>query len=241
MIKTFEIACDGYSIVADWYEGTSTNHVLLILQGYMSARSRQADFTSHMVTATGASSLVIDYTGHGDSPFDLKNTRPAQHLIEVIYAFEWITTNYPNAKISVIGSSYGSFLAAHLIRYKKVENLVFRAPAIYEPNTFYDLWSLRLNDEEAYREAIQNYRSDADELKKNPLFERMASSPEHVLVVVHENDEVIPRQTSDAYIRAFSADSFIVNGFSHAVSQSNVTKEQIVEYQERISTWVNQF
>jgi hypothetical protein len=32
-----------------------------------------------MVEATGASALVIDYSGHGGSPFDLSNTRPA-HL-----------------------------------------------------------------------------------------------------------------------------------------------------------------
>jgi hypothetical protein len=61
------------------------------------------------------------------------------------------------------------------------------------------------------------------------------------LVVVHENDEIIPRQTSDAYIHAFKSDSFIAEGFSHAVSKSHISKEQLVEYQERIASWLKQF
>jgi esterase/lipase len=241
MKKSFKIECVKYSISADWYEGSTSDRVLLILMGFTSTRSKQEEFTNYIVRATGASALVIDYSGHGESPFILEETRPAQQLLEVIYAYEWIKANYPKAKISVIGNSYGSFLAAHLVRYKSVEQLVLRAPAIYRPDALYDLWSLRLKDENTYRHSIEEYRTNEEELMNNPLFDEAATLVKHALVVVHEKDEIIPRQTSDAYIRAFNADSFIMDGFSHSVSQSNVSQEKIIEYQEQIARWLKQF
>ena len=240
MANTFEIECAGYSINADWYEGQKSDRIILILQGFMSSCSRQAEFINSIVNSTGASALVIDYTGHGESPFELKDTRPAQHVIEVVYAFEWLQINHPNSKITVIGNSYGSFLAAHLTHYKNFDTLVLRAPAIYMPGSFFDLWSLRFDDEDAYRHSIQSYRTDSVLLKNNPLLrkENIQFSGK-VLVVIHEHDEIIPRQTSDAYIEAYCADSLVAEGFSHAVSQSDISKEQIIDYYKKISDWLN--
>jgi len=240
MTKTFEIACTGYSIIADWYEGKSTDHIILILNGFMSSRSRQATFTNFMVNATDASALTIDYTGHGDSPFDLKDIRPAQHALEVVYAFDWIKMKYPSAKITVIGNSYGSFLAAHLTHYRSFENLVLLAPAIYKPESFYDPWLVRFDDKDRYKRLMKQYRTDQTELRSHPLLVTQDSPFQgRTLVVAHEHDETVPRQTSDAYIEAFRADSFIAKGFSHAVSQSNISDEQLRRYHEQISNWLS--
>lgn len=242
MIKTFEIACAGYSIMSDWYEGKNVDRIILSLIGFTSSRARQAVFTDFMIGATGASALVIDYSGHGESPLDLRDTQPAQHVAEVMYAFDWIKTNYPNAKITVMGNSYGSFLAAHLTHYRNFENLVLRAPAIYRPESLYDFWSARFDDEDKYRQVIQEYRVDQIALKESPLLATKDSPFQgQTLVVVHENDEIIPRQTSNAYIEAFGAESFIAEGFNHAVSQSDISEEQLNSYHEQISIWLKKF
>src|ERR1700722_13600135 len=148
-VRTFDIPCTGYSIVADWHEGKTNKKILLALPGYTSSRLRQKDLVSAIVNKTGISSLVIDYTGHGDSPFELRNTRPAQHFLEVIYAFDWLKQNYPDAQIFVMGSSYGSFLATQLTKYREFDKLVLKVPAIYKPEAFYDLWALRIDDEKS--------------------------------------------------------------------------------------------
>ena len=150
MTKTFELACVGYSIKADWYQGVNQDKIILVLMGFTSSRQRQEVFTNYVVNETGASALVIDYTGHGESPFELKDTRPAQHVLEVACAFDWIKEHYPNPEITVVGNSYGSFLAAHLTHYRSFKNLVLRAPAIYPPELLHDLWSVRFGDEEAF-------------------------------------------------------------------------------------------
>ncbi|HSX44297.1 MAG TPA: YqiA/YcfP family alpha/beta fold hydrolase [Candidatus Saccharimonadales bacterium] len=238
MIKPVEIKCTGYSIAADWYEGANTDRILLVLPGYSSTKARQSELTTAIVERIGISALVIDYSGHGESPFELKDTRPAQHFLEVITSFDLIKTKYPQARVSVTGSSYGGFLATQLTKYREFEKLVLRAPAIYKPDTFYDLWAVRLANVEAYQEKNQPYRHDSEALKKHPLLARASNFKGKTLVVVHENDELIPRETTQAYIDAFNADSFVAPGFMHSVNQSSVTPQQLMGYQNRIADWL---
>ena len=150
MPQTIKISCSGYEIFADWYQGTDPAKVLLVLPGYKSSRKKGRHLNEKIVEITGTSILVIDYSGQGDSPFDLREVRPAQQFLEVIYAFDWLAAKYPQAEISVSGSSYGGFLATQLTKYRSFKNLILRAPAIYNPANFYTPWANRLNDEQAY-------------------------------------------------------------------------------------------
>lgn len=238
-MKTIPIKCTGYSIAADWYEG-SEGEIMLVLPGFTSNKASQKEFASLTTEETGMSVMVLDYSGHGESPFKLGDTRPAQHFLEVICAFDWLAESYPNARITVAGSSYGSFLAVQLTKYRKFENLILRAPAIYRPNEFYNTWSSRSKNEEAYLSQIHEYRRDKDALTGHPLLVRASKFAGRTLVVIHEKDEIIPRETTDAYVKAFSADSFTAEGFTHTENQSPATKEQIAEYYQQIINWLKE-
>lgn len=235
-----KIKCAGYEIAADWYEGVDTKKILLILPGYGSSKARQKIHAESMVQGTGTSALAIDFSGHGNSPFELRNTRPAQHFLELIYVFDWLKQQYPDAFISVSGSSYGGFLAAQLTKYRDFSNLILRAPAIYKPSAFYDLWSVRIDDEEPYRKSIVEYRQNTEALEKHPLLSRASAYKGRVLVVVHENDEVVPRQTTDAYIKAFNAESILAKGFSHTVDAAVRDEAKLQAYQDQIAGWLSQ-
>lgn len=238
-MNTLEIDCLGYSILADWYEGRTTDEIILFLMGSTSARKRQQELVEAIVRDTGMPALVIDYTGHGESPFELENIRPAQHLLEAITAYDWIVKQYPNAKISIVSASYGAFLAAHLIAYRPVEKLVLRVPAIYKPEALYDLWGDRMQDEEKYRITSEAYRRDISTLKAHPIFEKNAKQfSGKAFVVVHSDDELIPAEVTDVYTEAFSADQYTAEGFKHAVSHSNPTEAQMTAYQDAISEWL---
>lgn len=238
MIKPLQIECTGYSIAADWHEGADTSRILLVLPGFTSSKKRQKAFASSIIARTGMSALVIDYSGHGDSPFEIESTRPAQHLLEVVCAFDWLRENYPEAELNVAGGSYGSFLGAWLTQYRKFEKLVLRAPAIYEPAEFYTPWSVRFSDKETYRSRMDVYRHDTETLKKHPLLAQASEFKGKTLVVVHENDETIPRETSDVYIDTFGAESFIAKGFTHSVNASPVDEQQLEDYQSHIADWL---
>lgn len=77
--------------------------------------------------------------------------------------------------ISVSGSNYGGFLAVQLTKYREFKNLVLRAPAIYKPGAFYDLWSTRIDDEENYDKAVMEYRSDSEAVTQHPLIGRASA------------------------------------------------------------------
>jgi esterase/lipase len=233
--KIIEIKCTGYSVKADWYETANTNEIILSLIGWTSNRKRYNDILSAICSKTGQSALVFDYSGHGDSPFDVSTTRPAQHFLEVIYVFDWLKEKYPNAKITVMGTSYGGYLAVQLTKYRSFEKLILRAPAILKPADFYTLKKPTLNDEEwAAKDA---YRRDTEALSKHPLLARASDFKGKTLIVVHEHDDQIPKETTDTYIKTFNADVYIAKGFPHSIYDE--PREKIVEYQNAISDWLN--
>ena len=231
-MKQIQIDCVGYSIAADWHEGAFTDNVLLVLPGWTSSKQQQTDLTNHVVGATGTSALVIDYTGHGESPFNAMDVRPAQHFLEVITAFDWIRQQYPNAKISVMGNSYGGYMAATLTEYRDFKNLVLRVPAIYTVRDFYSL------NKDIDRQNERLYREDQAFLDAHPLFTNALKFGGRTLVVWHELDEYVPKETTDKYIKSFNADSYFAKGWKHAFNKEAPLEEQL-QYKNAISDWLN--
>jgi hypothetical protein len=231
-MREVKIACTGYSVSADWYQGTKKEQILLVLIGWTANRSSYQDLVSHIVDATGMSALVLEYSGHGDSPFDVMETRPAQHFLEVIYAYDWLRSKYPHAHISVMGTSYGGYLATQLTKYRTFDNLVLRVPAIYQPSDFY---TLNKDIDRQWTDHV--YREDADLLAKHPLLARASNFKGKTLVVVHEFDEQVPKETTDAFIKTFDAEVYLAKGFSHSVNPASPTQD-IPTYQKTISKWL---
>lgn len=231
-MKTLDIDCLGYTVKADLYDGDEKGSILLSLIGRTSRRKKQhyIDFSERMAAEQGATSLVFDYSGHGDSPFNIQDISPAQHFMEVINAFDWLKEQYPDREIIVIGSSYGGFLATQLTNYRKFNKLILRAPAIYLPSDFYT----KQKDED--RDVTMAFRRDAEKLTTHPLLARASKFEGDVLLVVHENDEHIPMETTDAYAKSFKAEVILEHGFTHSLDDA--TPEQVIEYFEDIYGWL---
>lgn len=235
MIKTSLIACLGYDIVADLYEG-SNDKVALILHGYSSNRKNQKNLAQAINDQTGSTCLVIDYSGHGDSPFDLEDTCSAQHLLEVVRAFDWIVEHCPDASVTVCGSSYGGFFGAQLTQYRSFDRLVLRAPAIYEPNLLYEKWSVRARAPKKYAKELHAYRTDSAALAEHPIHHAPKLFTGKTLVVVHGLDNVVPVQTTDMYAALFNADMYVAEGFPHSLREH---QSGIDQYQSYIVNWLN--
>ena len=231
--KQITIPCTGYSIAADWYEGADPTKILLVLVGYSSTKERNADLTVAIASKANTNALVIDLSGHGESPFELDATRPAQHLLEAVAAFDWLRNAYPEATISVMGTSYGGFLAAFLTRFRDFEKLVLRTPAIYRPE---DLYSVHADIDKEL--TGKGYRKDGDAVAKHPLFMQDALFKGPTLLVVHSEDEVVPTETTDVFEKAFSAETYIAEGFRHAFRDPANPQEKLVEYQNTIANWL---
>lgn len=235
-----DINCITHTIKADVYQG-SKEEVILVIHGYSSSKENQSHHAKALNQQTGAHIISIELSGHGNSSFSLSETRPAQHMLEVISAYDYIKSKYPNSNISASVFSYGGYLIVELVKYRKLDALVLRAPAIYPPEEFYQPWGIRLSDEDAYAKKMNAYRTDVQALTSNPVFAKSLNF-NRALVVVHENDDMVPKPTTDCYITKLSADTFIATGFRHSLGDSlasGIEEEELKNYHKRIANWLN--
>ncbi len=232
IMKKLVIDCVGYSIDADWYEN-GNQKVLLVLHGWNSNKKSQEALTSFLVDQTKTSALVIEYSGHGESQLDAMEVRPAQHFLEVITAYDWIKEKYPEAEISVMGTSYGGYMAVQLTNYRDFKNLILRVPVIYTTRDFYNL------NKNIDRQHERRYREDKEFLESHPLLAGAHKFQGRTLVVWHEFDEYVPKETTDKYIEVFKADSYLAKGWKHSFKVDAPEDEQVA-YKTAISDWLNQ-
>ncbi|MEK7202079.1 MAG: alpha/beta fold hydrolase [Patescibacteria group bacterium] len=229
--KTIDIECKGYAVKADIYKGNKDSVVALFLIGRTSSSSkpRYKEFLPRLAQDLGITSVIFDYTGHGDSPFDIEDLSPAQHFLEVITVFDWMKEKYPSRRFFVVGSSYGGFLATQLTKYKNFDGLILQAPAIYRPVDFYT--PAKKWDENA----TYSLRRDVEALAKHPLLERAAQFEGKVLLVVHKRDERIPKETTDAYANALHPE-VIVEDIPHSLGKA--TEQELASYNQKLFDWI---
>lgn len=229
-VSSLKIPCLDYELDADYYDNGG-NRILLSLIGWSSEKSRYKDILEGVCRRTGMEALVFDYSGHGASKFPLQKTRPAQHFLEVICAYDYLSEKYPDKEIVVMGASYGGYMAALLSQYRSLKRQIIRAPGLYKPEDFYSYAPDWRND------SLYEYRKDPGLVAKNPLFEQAKSYKGKTLVVVHEKDEQIPVSVTDAYIKAYGADVYVAEGLMHSFGE-NPDRQKVEKYQEAISQWL---
>lgn len=231
--QTLAVPCIGYDLAADFYEVPGSTDILLTFVGLGASKARNAEFIENLVVAAEMSALVIDFSGHGESPFEFATTRPAQHILEAVATFDWLRAQYPEHTISVMGTSYGGFMAAWLSRFRDFKKLVLRTPAIYLPQ---DLYSIQSDIDLAY--TTNTYRPDADAVSQNPVFMYSPRFTGPTLVVIHGQDEDIPPATSDAYRKIFSAETYTATGFRHGMRDPANPREAFEPYIQHIAHWL---
>ncbi|HMS50058.1 MAG TPA: alpha/beta fold hydrolase [Candidatus Saccharibacteria bacterium] len=233
-MKHLSIPCIGYEVAADWYDGAESNkNVLLVLVGYTSSKSNYKELVSAIVAKSGYSALVLDYSGHGESPFDIQDITISENFSEVVRAYDWIKEHHPGKTISVMGTSYGGFFAAMLAGVREIKKLILRVPANYDPKDLYTPW--RKLD----REQIRNeYRADPKNFENHPVLAAGVNFKGKTYVLTHELDEACPKTSTDPYIKAFKAESWEAKGFVHGLGKSEFTQQQLEEYQNKIAEWL---
>ena len=231
-VTKVQIPLTGYAVEGDWYDSDS-GRALLVLIGFASNKAKYCDFARKLQAVTGASVLVLEYSGHGDSPFDLGEISPAQHFLEVIAAFDWLKDQYPDESIGVLGTSYGGFMATQLTKYRTFDKLVLRVPALYPPDVFYDKLKTFENTNH-----FQSYRSATPELENHPLLKRASEFSGKTLVVTHELDDICPPNETGAFTRAFNAETWEQPGFKHGLSETTPEASVLEAYYQKIAEWL---
>lgn len=198
---------------------------LLFVHGLGSSRTgylpRAQSASSHL----GAATLVFDLSGHGESEGVLERLTPADHLSDVVAAYDLLVGSAPSSgpagpRVGVCGASYGAYLSAILPSLRDVSRLLLRAPALYPD----DLVDVPLSQER-----------HTGVVRSPTLVTRSADSLRgRVLVVESQDDSVIPHDVVEQYLALFpGSEHALIRGAGHAL----LTPEHRAEFLELVLRW----
>ena len=88
-------------------------HGIVFVHGLGSNRRGYVEYGERAAAQLGASCLALDLSGYGLSPGEASDISPAEHLQDVLAAWDELTARYraDPGRIGVCGSSYGACLA----------------------------------------------------------------------------------------------------------------------------------
>jgi uncharacterized protein len=109
------------------------NSAVIFIPGWTSDESSYHQ-RAQALSKLGYICLAITLRGHGESSGSLEEFSRADHLEDIIHAYDFLSKQKGVNKenISVVGASYGGYLAAILAGKRSVKHLAMRAPALYE-------------------------------------------------------------------------------------------------------------
>ncbi len=162
---------------------------VLFVHGLGSSRVTNVERADAVARHHSATCLAIDLGGHGDSTGRLSQMTPRLNLADVVAAYDRLAAvpGVDPGRIGVCAASYGAYLSALLTALRPVSRMLLRAPALYADDTF-------------DRGLAQ--RRPGRPATAPTLLAHLARVAGPVAVVESERDEVISRDTIEAYLAA---------------------------------------
>jgi dienelactone hydrolase len=174
---------------------------------------------AHELASLGCVCLTFDLYGHAATTAYLGQVTREHGLEDITAAYDCLA-NLPlvdRSAITVVGSSYGGYLAALLTKLRPVRSLVLRAPALYRD----DDWTMAkalFN-----REDLMKYRRTTISPTDNRALAACAAFQGDVLLVESEGDDIVPATVTANYRTAFatarSLTFRVLEGADHALSR----------------------
>ncbi len=172
---------------------------VLILHGWTSGQDRYYPLAEKL-SQKGFTCLTYDMSGHGESEGDIKKITRESFLQDALAAYDYLSKlqNIDTTHISLVGSSFGSYIGALLTAKRNIKNLAIRVPADYPNEGFKDKPKFTTQDDKE----IFKWRSEPKKFNATYALEALHNFTGNVLLVESEKDEIIPHQTIQNYADA---------------------------------------
>lgn len=211
----------------------SSHPAVLFIHGWTSRQSVYFGYATALAEL-GYICMTFDMRGHETSGGDIRALSRNDFLDDAIQAFDVLsnTKGVDRARISVVGSSFGSYLATLLCSKRNCRSVALRVPANYP-----DIGS----DSPHYKKALAYYEGLKDnEILKwkstvHPYVETASLRSLHefagpVLIVESEKDELVPPQMIQSYCDAVADPSKLTYirmiGAPHSISKDEKRKNE---------------
>jgi esterase/lipase len=202
-MKKVTFAVDGLQLVGHIFlpeNLTEKNPAVLFVHGWTSAQDRSFQYANGLA-AEGFICMVFDMRGHGASDGEIAMFAPKDFLKDVVAAYDYLSQvkKVDAEQISLVGSSFGSYLGLLLSEKRTLKNLVLRVPADY-PNEIFDKQKFQYSG--SSNEDIVSWRKQKRSRKDTFALQAISNYKGNILIIESENDTVIPHQTVANYIAA---------------------------------------
>ncbi|RZL96431.1 MAG: alpha/beta fold hydrolase [Variovorax sp.] len=184
----------------------------------------------------GCVCLTFDMRGHGQDSSQSETVSRGDNLQDVLAAYDRLAA-HPDVdprSITLIGTSYGGYLAAIASSLRPVRWLALRVPALY-PDADWDVPKARLD-----REEVMNFRKRIQPPKGNRALSACQAFKGDALVVGSVEDRTVPEQTIRSYVLAFQQAKSITHrsiaGADHGLSDERSRRA----YDKLLSRWMNE-
>ena len=176
------------------------NPAILFVHGWTSHKKRSYQYAEGLAKL-GYLSLLFDMRGHGESEGDINKALIKEFLDDVLAAFDYLSKleGVDKDDISVVGSSFGSYLGALLTTKRKVKSLSLRVPADYRDEDFNKSKMQRSGSENP---EIVAWRAKPKKPDETYALKAINDFNGKVLIIESELDDVVPHQTIQNYIDA---------------------------------------
>ncbi|RXQ99133.1 alpha/beta hydrolase family protein [Pseudoxanthomonas composti] len=173
----------------------------------------------------GCVCLTFDLRGHDGNALTLQTVTREHNLEDLLRCYDWFVQQ-PNVDanaITVVGISYGAYLAAILSSLRPVRWLALRTPAIYKDEN----WNL---PKRALHEDpdLVPFRHRQVSWQENRALAACAQFRGDALIVEAEHDRIIPHQVIENYMAAFnrarSRTSRVIADADHGFSEKATQK-----------------
>jgi dienelactone hydrolase len=172
--------------------GTPKAQALFLHGAGGAVKERGQPIAVELADAFDTSSFLFDFSGHGASSGTLQGSSLAKRVAEAKSA---LVASKFNGPVTVCGFSMGGHIALELLDHTNVNALALFYPAIYSRS----VRDTQFGDS-SFTEGIRKPESWRDSTALDPL--RRFSG--HLLVLIGEKDNVIPRGVIDLIVAAAS-------------------------------------
>lgn len=208
---------------------TGKRPVVLVLHGWTSSTRRFPERIDPLIKM-GYVCVLFDMRGHGNTGYELAQYSRKDHLDDCLSAYDYISEleDVDTDNISVLGSSYGGYMAVLVTEKRPVKNLILLAPAQYQNEMFTE--PQLAQDEEERRQYRLQHHSPED----NHALAVIHNFKGKILLIQPELDEQVPAQVVSDYLEAMTTDHThkIIKGADHSFYNGDTNQQMISEIEK---------
>lgn len=212
------------------------NPAVLLMHGWQSTQKRYVS-RAEALTKLGYICLTFTRRDYREATGAYKSLSPFDHLRDTIAAYDFLAKQkgVDRGRISVLGASYGAYLAALLAKKRNVYSLVLRVPALYPDEKFMKQKSSSFTKEDYQKRSITS--------SNNMALNAITHFNRSICIIESENDEVIPHETIEKYIEAANDNHHLTHKLMQGANHSlRGTKEDVWQkkFTQLLLEWFSQ-